>query len=141
MLGACANMGGMSAEPAVTATTPYIVAAIADEGRPAADRERDTLRHPAEMLAFSGVRPGESVADIGAGAGYYTRLFSKAVGAEGRVIAVIPPPRPDAQQRPRIYEVSENPAYANVEVSANGYAYAASEPRTSRHHLHFTNLS
>jgi predicted methyltransferase len=128
-LGACTSVGGTSAEPPVTATTPYIAAAVADAGRPAADLERDALRHPAEVLAFAGVRPGQRVADIGPGAGYYTRMFSKAVGPEGRVIAVLRgPPRPDAPQRPRIFEVSENPAYANVEVSTVGYAYAASEP-------------
>ncbi len=41
-----------------------------------------------EILAASGIQPGQTVADIGAGTGLFTRLFSEAVGAEGRVIAV-----------------------------------------------------
>jgi predicted methyltransferase len=126
LLGACASSGGPTNASALTATSAHIAAAVADEGRPAADRERDALRHPAEVLAFAGVQPGERIADIGAGAGFYTRLFSKAVGPEGRVFAVIPPPRPE--RPPRIYEVSENPAYSNVEVSAGGYAFAPAAP-------------
>ncbi len=34
------------------------------------------------------IEPGQTVADIGAGTGLYTRLFSEAVGPGGRVIAV-----------------------------------------------------
>ena len=38
--------------------SPAIAAAIADTTRPAADRDRDADRKPAEMLAFAGVKPG-----------------------------------------------------------------------------------
>jgi ubiquinone/menaquinone biosynthesis C-methylase UbiE len=34
------------------------------------------------------IRPGSTVADIGAGTGLFTRLFAKAVGPKGRVVAV-----------------------------------------------------
>lgn len=64
--------------------------AIADPARPAADRERDTARKPAEMLTFAKVRPGEKVVDLMPGAGYFTRLFSVAVGPKGKVFAFIP---------------------------------------------------
>jgi len=40
------------------------------------------------IVQVSGVRPGMVVADIGAGTGLFTRLFSRQVGAEGRVFAV-----------------------------------------------------
>ncbi len=39
------------------------------------------------------LRPGMTVLDIGANAGYYTLLASRAVGLEGRVIAFEPSPR------------------------------------------------
>jgi predicted methyltransferase len=39
---------------AVTATSPNIVAAVADAARPATDTERDANRKPADMLAFGG---------------------------------------------------------------------------------------
>lgn len=41
-----------------------------------------------QILAATGVRPGMTVADVGAGTGLYTRLFAKAVGPKGQVYAV-----------------------------------------------------
>ncbi len=38
------------------------------------------------------IRKGDTVVDIGANLGYYTKLFSKWVGDEGRVIAIEPVP-------------------------------------------------
>lgn len=67
-----------------------IAAAVADSSRPESDRTRDANRRPAESLAFAGVKPGERVADIIPGTGYFTRLFSKAVGPKGYVYAYIP---------------------------------------------------
>lgn len=62
-----------------------IATALADPGRPAADSSRDTARHPGEVLAFAGVKPGDKVGDFLMGGGYFTRIFAKAVGPEGKV--------------------------------------------------------
>ncbi len=62
-------------------------AVLASVVRPAADRERDALRRPAETLAFAQVRPGQRIADMIMGGGYFTRLFAGVVGPEGRVLA------------------------------------------------------
>ena len=43
------------------ALPPYIAAAVADPGRPATDRARDIDRHPAEVTAFAGIRPGVAI--------------------------------------------------------------------------------
>ena len=72
----------------VSATAPYIVAAVADTHRPAADRARDAARHPAETLALSGVAPGWKIGELLPGEGYFTRLFSDAVGAQGHVYPI-----------------------------------------------------
>ncbi|TFW11170.1 hypothetical protein EGY25_16020 [Brevundimonas intermedia] len=64
--------------------------AISDPKRPAEEVARDPLRHPAEILAFAQVAPGDKVADIRPGAGYFTRLFSDVVGPTGRVYAFVP---------------------------------------------------
>lgn len=72
----------------VQPTAPYIVAAVADTHRPAADRARDAARHPAETLALAGVQPGWKIGELLPGEGYFTRLFSSAVGAQGRVYAI-----------------------------------------------------
>ena len=53
--------------------------------RTEADRALDTGRHPAELLAFFGVRPGMHVAELGAGGGYTTELLARAVGPTGAV--------------------------------------------------------
>jgi len=67
-----------------------IDAAMSDPMRPADDRARDTDRKPGEMLAFAGVKDGDHVADVMPGGGYFTRLFSKAVGQGGHVYAFFP---------------------------------------------------
>jgi len=66
-----------------------IVAAVADTRRPQADRDRDAMRRPAEMLAFAGIEPGDRVGEIFPGGGYFTRLFAVAVGDEGRIYPTI----------------------------------------------------
>ncbi|MDP1738776.1 MAG: methyltransferase [Caulobacter sp.] len=62
-----------------------IAAAVANPARPEAQRERDASRHPAELLAFAGVQPGDKVGDFLMGGGYFTRIFSGAVGPTGKV--------------------------------------------------------
>lgn len=82
-----AFLAGLLAAPAATALsvpTP-ISLAIADPSRPPEDVERDAARHPAEILAFAGVQDGYVVVDWVPGGGYFTRLFSTAVGDSGKV--------------------------------------------------------
>ena len=68
----------------------YATAAVAAADRPAEDRARDADRKPAAMIAFAGIKPGDTVADIIPGSGYFTRVFAKAVGPRGHVYAVVP---------------------------------------------------
>src|SRR5580658_3142465 len=75
---------------AAGAVPANIAAAIADPGRPAEDTARDADRKPAEVLTFVGVKPGQTVVDLLPGGGYFTRLFSVAVGPTGKVYAYIP---------------------------------------------------
>ncbi len=65
-----------------------IVAAVKDPTRIAEARARDAFRKPAEILAFAGVQPGDSVVEIVPGAGYDTALLSRVVGPSGRVYSV-----------------------------------------------------
>lgn len=128
-LAACAGgvlPGVMLATPAaVTPTSPHVLLAVADPRRPEADRERDALRHPAEILAFTGVQEGWRVADIGPGGGYYTRLFAVAVGESGRVYGV---DRPGTTERPRPL-AAVAPAYTNITHLTTGYAdWTTGEP-------------
>jgi len=49
---------------------------------------REIFARRREIVAACRIQPGETVADIGAGTGLFTRLFADAVGKQGRVIAV-----------------------------------------------------
>lgn len=62
-------------------------AILADPSRPQADREMDPTRAPAEVIGFLGIGPGDHVADLLAGSGYYTRILVPLVGEDGRIYA------------------------------------------------------
>ena len=64
---------------------PYVTDAITAPARPAADRESDASRQPAQVMTFFGVKPGMQVADLWAGGGYTTELLARIVGSTGKV--------------------------------------------------------
>jgi len=68
-------------------TPPPIQAIVDAKDRTDADRQLDASRHPGELLAFLGLRPGMRVAELSAGAGYTTELLARAVGPTGKVWA------------------------------------------------------
>jgi predicted methyltransferase len=99
-----------------------IAAAVADPARPQADRDRDVDRNPAECIAFAGLKPGQRIADLLPGGGYFTRIFSAVVGSKGEVIAVATPKRPDAPpDRPEpsaaVRAIAADEHYKNVTVT------------------------
>lgn len=49
---------------------------------------RDAMQKPVEVMAALAVRPGQRVADVGAGSGYFTLRLAEAVGTGGRVLAL-----------------------------------------------------
>jgi ubiquinone/menaquinone biosynthesis C-methylase UbiE len=51
-------------------------------------REREQEEHPAEVIDALDLRPGEIVADLGAGSGYFTFRMAPKVGGTGKVLAV-----------------------------------------------------
>ena len=58
---------------------------VSDRWRGEDDRER--VGEAARVIDWLGIRPGMTVADIGAGSGYYTVRLSAQVGGGGRVLA------------------------------------------------------
>ena len=112
VLAASLVLGG-AAHAAVPAP---IAAAVSDPARPDADKQKDAARHPAELMAFAGVRPGQNIGDYMPGGGYFTRVFSKAVGAKGHVYAVFPQFMADfeKQEVASIKALVAAPAYPNV---------------------------
>jgi predicted methyltransferase len=77
-----------AATAALAATPDYVAKAVADPTRSAEERSLDPLRKPADVLAFSGVKPGQRVAEYLPGGGYYTQLLSDVVGPKGKVYAL-----------------------------------------------------
>ncbi|MFA9199994.1 MAG: class I SAM-dependent methyltransferase [Cypionkella sp.] len=51
------------------------------------ETERDSLGEATKVMDLAEIRPGMTVADIGAGEGYYTVRLAERVGREGRVLA------------------------------------------------------
>src|SRR6476661_8611062 len=62
---------------------------------------RDRAGEAEEVMQLAGVKPGMSVADVGAGEGYYTVRLARVVGTKGRVLAedIIPEVRDQLSDR------------------------------------------
>jgi len=65
------------------------------------EEARDRLNEAGEVMARAGIAPGQTVADIGAGEGYYTIRLAQRVGPKGRVLAedIVPEVRDALAQR------------------------------------------
>lgn len=87
---------------------PDFHALVASPDRSVADREEDPRRKPEQLLAFTGVRPGMKVLEIGAGNGYTAELLARAVGPRGVVYAQNAAPREAFDAR------MQTPAMKNV---------------------------
>src|SRR5271169_5506228 len=51
------------------------------------EKERDIAGEAGQLVRFLGIKSGMTVADIGAGSGYYVVRLSPIVGPRGRVVA------------------------------------------------------
>ena len=92
LLGAVALAAPLLAKPAMHAAKPAPTASwLADPLRSDDMRKLDEGRKPADVLAFAGVKPGQTVLDFFAGSGYYSILLARAVGPKGMVFAANPP--------------------------------------------------
>lgn len=90
VLACVALLGGLFAPPARAQGVPDYAAIVAAPERSDADRETDKRRDPVKLLAFTGVRPGMKVLDMGAGGGYSSELMARAVAPNGVVFAQNP---------------------------------------------------
>ena len=70
---------------------------------------------------FSASKPGEQIAEILPGGGYFTRIFSKAVGPSGHIFALVPERPADAPANlpdlaGKVKAIAADPNYPNVTV-------------------------
>ena len=70
---------------AQTAIPDYIKKALTSSERTAEMTVRDPARHPGEVLAMSGIKPGASVVEIAGFGQYYTTLLADIVGPKGKL--------------------------------------------------------
>lgn len=78
---------GPAGQPASRYPSPVrpVAPVVSDQWREEDSRER--AGEAAKVIAWMGIRPGQSVADIGAGSGYYTVRLAAVVGPGGQVLA------------------------------------------------------
>lgn len=128
LLAACAAIATQPLAAKRTAASPSpatYAAALADPARPAADRERDAARKPADLLAFAGIRQGQVVGDWVMGGGYLTRILAAAVGPKGHVYAFQPAEFIAFRAQYGEEQKTVDAAYANVDAVAGPFAAAA----------------
>ena len=99
--------------PAEAPTSP-MTAALNAPTRTPANAARDKYRHPAETLAFFGVKPGDTVVELWPGGGWYTEILAPYLANGGKLIAVPPAGAYDKRIRDK---VGSNPVYGAVEIA------------------------
>ena len=99
---------------------PDYAAIVAAPDRSDADRETDKRRDPVKLLAFTGVRQGMKVLDMGAGGGYSTELMARAAGPSGKVYGQNAPDL-GGRAKERIEARVQTPAMKNVVMLARPF--------------------
>ena len=115
---------------AVFYVPPYVRAAVSDPAR-AQDASNDARRKVTDVMVFSQVKPGQKVLELIPGSGYFTRVFSGVVGAQGHVYALWPNEyaKEDADNVSATQKIAADPHYANVTILSQPAAQlSAPEP-------------
>ena len=84
LLAGWSRLGGSTAQVAHQhhpESIPEYIRALEDPGR-------DAWQKPAQVIEKLALKPGETVADLGAGSGYFTILLARAVRPAGKVYAI-----------------------------------------------------
>lgn len=81
--------GGRGARPdsAVAFPEPHRSVSETGSNQFSTEIKRDSVNEAQTVMDLADIRPGMTVADIGAGEGYYTVRLAERVGREGRVLA------------------------------------------------------
>jgi predicted methyltransferase len=106
----------LSLGPAWAAAPSFVTTALGDASRPAADKARDAERKAEQVVVLTGVKPGDKVADVFPGSGYYTRIFAKIVGPKGHVYGFLPTEAASKPYKPAdaVKALAAEPGYGNV---------------------------
>jgi len=131
VLVASVGLGAVAPASSTDRIPKYVTAAIANQARKEKDPDIDARRHPAELMVFAGVKPGDKVLDLIPGSGYFTKIFSGIVGKHGHVYSVWPNEY-DAESHPdsdNLRTLAKTPPFTNVTVIVQpANALSAPEP-------------
>jgi len=141
LLAGATALAGCRGQPAAPKASPprTIAEAVAGPWRSAADKARDRWRHPAESLAFWGLKPGATVVEFWPGAGWYTEILAPFLDATGGKLyaahlQVAEPADPSAKQVVEAYRakfaVGRKP-YGTVQITAFGPTSGPAAPAGS----------
>ena len=111
MLALAAGAATLPTAAALAAPSPAVVAALADPARTPAEKARDDQRKAVEVVEFAQIKPGDKVADLFPGSGYFTHIFAKVVGPTGVVYAA------NGANGKENDPLASNPAYPNIKVN------------------------
>lgn len=84
---------GSATAPALAETpkpSKALESAVAAPNRSAANKARDSHRHPAETLAFFGAKPTDTIVEIWPGGGWYTEILAPYLKDHGQLIVAAP---------------------------------------------------
>nr|WP_241527370.1 methyltransferase domain-containing protein [Sphingomonas turrisvirgatae] len=101
-------MGAPSAE---------LKAAVAASTRTPANVARDRYRHPAETLAFFGVKPGDTVVELWPGGGWYTEILAPYTKSGGGALWAAAP-RPNGVKGVQALQAKDAALYGAVKLAA-----------------------
>jgi predicted methyltransferase len=87
------------------------------KARAYAGDDRDSWQQPERVIQELGISPGDLVADLGSGGGYFTFRLGEAVGDTGRVYAV----DVDAEMNERLERLASERGASNVAVVLADY--------------------
>lgn len=101
LVAACVAALSCAAVPVLAQTAPpsaeqlqyHYDIAVRVPSRTIEEVDRDPQRHPVDILTFAGIAPGQKIADVRPGSGYFTRLFAQVSASDegdGQVYAFIP---------------------------------------------------
>lgn len=118
-----ATLGTTGVVAQSVAPSKDIAAVLAASTRAPANRARDRYRHPAETLAFFGVRPTQSVIEFLPSGGWYAEILAPLVKGRGRYVALVPTAQ---AERTRSAFAEKTAAHGAVQVATIDFKTGAS---------------
>lgn len=138
LLGLATPVLAQDAAPAVAATpssNTTLDASIAGDWRTPANVARDQYRHPAQTLAFLGVKPTDTVIEVTPGGGWYSEILAPYLRADGHYIAAVVDPatvKESARDYQRKAKASLEALFAAAPAQYDHAQLAAYDPNAPR---------